>query len=49
VRDAVANGHPSFNRMWNGGGSANATRTARWLTGHAGEMRAELEATPSPQ
>jgi hypothetical protein len=43
VRDAVAHGHPSFNRMWTAGGRANAARTARWLAEHAPDMRAGLE------
>lgn len=49
VRAAVADGHASFRRMWNTGGRANAARTARWLTGHAAEMRAGVEAAPSAQ
>jgi hypothetical protein len=48
VRDAVGQGHPSFNRMWHAGGAANAARTARWLAGHADEMRAGLEVTGTP-
>jgi Phosphotransferase enzyme family len=49
VRDAVADGHVPFRRMWSAGGRANAARTARWLAGHAAEMRAGLEAAPSTQ
>jgi hypothetical protein len=43
VRDAVADGHPTFRRMWAGGGRTLADRTAGFLAGHAAELRAGVE------
>ena len=44
VRDAVEHGHPTFRRMWTGGGRSLAERTAGFLAGHATELRAGVAA-----
>jgi hypothetical protein len=48
VRDAVEHGHPTFRRMWTGGGSSLAERTAAFLAGHAAELRAGVAVTRAP-
>lgn len=42
VRDAVAQGHETFVRVWREGGEARAAHARRWLELHAGAMRAAL-------
>jgi Ser/Thr protein kinase RdoA (MazF antagonist) len=45
VRDAGEHGHPTFRRMWTGGGSSVAERTAGFLAGHGAQLRAGVAAT----
>ena len=39
VRAAVASGHPTFGRVWRGGGRLRADRTRRWIAEHDAELR----------
>jgi len=42
VREAVADGHETFARIWAQGGRSRATRTRRWLGRRDAEIRAAL-------
>ena len=42
VRDAVADGHEAFGRLWRDGGRARAERTRGWLAANAEDMRDAL-------
>jgi phosphotransferase family enzyme len=39
VRAAVEGGHPTFGRLWHGGGRLRAERTRSWLAAHDVQMR----------
>jgi hypothetical protein len=39
VRAAVASGHPTFGRVWRGGGRLRADRTRRWIAEHDADLR----------
>lgn len=42
VREAVANGHDTFERIWRDGGRTRAERTVTWLAAHGAQMRDSL-------
>ena len=42
VREAVANGHDTFERIWREGGRTRAERTVTWLAAHGAQMREAL-------
>ncbi len=44
VRAAVAGGHPTFGRLWHGGGRLRNERTRRWIADHDAQMREAIGA-----